>query len=368
MDNLPNNPMTKTAPSLDFHLPADLEAGEPPEARGLKRDQVRLMVSFIRENRIEHTQFRQLPRYLQAGDVLVVNTSGTRNAALLGYRAGGAQVELRLSTCLPADLWVVELRRPLSYGSQPIFEARPGELIALPGKATARLLTPYRSDQRNLAEEAGASNIRLWIASLKTPFPVDPYLARYGFPIRYKYVREEWPLSYYQNVYADEMGSAEMPSAGRAFTRRLLGRLKKQGVKISPLVLHTGVASPEIDEPPYEEYYRVPAETARVVNAAHGAGKRVIAVGTTVVRALETVSEPHGIAQPGEGWTKEIITPQRGLYVIDGLLTGLHEPRSSHLSILEALAGLDHLQRAYQEAIRGRYLWHEFGDLHLILP
>jgi S-adenosylmethionine:tRNA ribosyltransferase-isomerase len=197
---------------------------------------------------------------------------------------------------------------------------------------------------------------------------LDSYLAQNGFPIRYKYVREGWPNAYYQTVYASEMGSAEMPSAGRAFTRSLLAKIRKQGVRIAPLILHTGVASLESYEPPYEEYYRVPAETARAVNHAHAAGERVIAVGTTVVRALETVSDEQGMVHPGEGWTKLMITPERGLRVVDGLLTGLHEPRSTHLAMLEALAGSEHLRLAYAEALHQRYLWHEFGDLHLILP
>ena len=368
MDNLITRNRAKINPSLDFQLPAEQEAGEPPEARGLKRDQVRLMVSFMKENRIEHTIFRELPCYLKTGDVLVINTSGTRKAALQGTRSGGGKVELHLSTRLPADLWVVELRWLDPSGSEPVFDALPGELITLPGRATARLLTPYRSDQRDLPQKAGSLPVRLWIASLKLPLPVDRYLARYGFPIRYQYVHEGWPISYYQNVFAEELGSAEMPSAGRAFTKRLLTELARKGVEICSLVLHTGVASLEKDEPPYEEYFRVPVKTARIVNTAHKAGKRVIAVGTTVVRALETVSERSGIAHPGEGWTKEFITPDRGLYVVDGLLTGLHEPRSTHLAMLEALAGPEHLQQAYREAIQHHYLWHEFGDLHLLLP
>jgi S-adenosylmethionine:tRNA ribosyltransferase-isomerase len=355
---------------LDFHLPPDLEAAEPPEARGLSRDEVRLMVSFVSQNRVEHAGFRDFPRYLCEGDVLAINTSGTLNAALNVTRLDGSVLELHLSTRLPADLWVVELRRPGPAGTQVFFEARAGERLALPGGATAQLLTPYRADQREaeaVVPAGGFAGVRLWIASLRLPGPVEGYLARYGFPIRYKYVRTGWPIDYYQTVYAREPGSAEMPSAGRAFTPGLLSMLERAGVVIAPLVLHTGVASLETHEPPYEEYYRVPAETARGVNDAHAAGKRVIAVGTTTVRALETTSE-EGLANPGEGWTRLVITPARGLHVVDGLLTGFHEPRSSHLAMLEALSGAEHLRLAYQEALSHNYLWHEFGDLHLILP
>lgn len=205
-------------------------------------------------------------------------------------------------------------------------------------------------------------------ANLHLPAVLDDYLARYGFPIRYSYVKQHWPLSYYQTVYVTEMGSAEMPSAGRAFTPELLTQLVARGVHVAPLILHTGVASLEDYEPPHEEFYRVPLETARVVNMARTAGNRVVAVGTTVVRALETVADEEGAVHPGQGWTGLVITPQRGLRAIDGLLTGLHEPRATHLAILEALAGPGHLQRAYAEAIQRGYLWHEFGDLHLILP
>jgi S-adenosylmethionine:tRNA ribosyltransferase-isomerase len=164
------------------------------------------------------------------------------------------------------------------------------------------------------------------------------------------------------------MGSAEMPSAGRAFTPELIARLVARGVQFAPLILHTGVASLEDHEPPYEEYYRVPLETARLVNAARAAHRRVIAVGTTSVRALESVTDEAGTAHPGEGWTRLVITPERGVRAVDALLTGLHEPRASHLAMLEALAGLGHLQLSYGEALRQGYLWHEFGDLHLILP
>ncbi len=164
------------------------------------------------------------------------------------------------------------------------------------------------------------------------------------------------------------MGSAEMPSAGRPFTPELLTQLMARGVHVVPLILHTGVASPEGHEPPYEEFYRVPVEAARTVNMARTAGKRVVAVGTTVVRALETVADGEGAVHPGQGWTRLVITPQRGLRVVDGLLTGLHEPRITHLAMLEALTGPYHLQVAYAEAIQRGYLWHEFGDLHLILP
>lgn len=347
-----------------FELAPELEASEPPEARGLARDEVRLMVSYLADNHIVHTRFRELGAFLAPGDVLVINTSATMNAALDAVRSDGASFELHLSTRLPGDLWSVELRTPGAKGTQPFYDAAPGETLALPGDASVTLHVPYR----NHHEGRAPGPARLWIATLRLPCSLQDYLARYGFPIRYGYVRQSWPLSYYQTVYATEPGSAEMPSAGRPFTPELVTQLVACGVQVTPLILHTGVASQESHEPPYEEYYRVPPETARVVNGARAAGKRVVAVGTTVVRALETVTDPEGVTHPGEGWTDLVITPERGLWAVKALLTGLHEPRASHLAMIQALAGRKHLLVAYAEALRERYLWHEFGDLHLILP
>lgn len=354
-------PARSVETSLEFELLPDLEASEPPEARGLARDEVRLMVSYRATDQIVHTQFRELPEFLNAGDVVVINTSATINAALEATRVDGTALELHLSTHLPADLWIVELRQPSDRGTLPFRKARAGETLRLPGGASVVLHTPY--NRRTVPDQA-----RLWIATLELPYALHSYLEDYGFPIRYGYVDESWPLSAYQNVYASEPGSAEMPSAGRAFTTDLITRLIAKGVQVVPLVLHTGVASLEDHEPPYEEWYRVPESTAHTINSARTMGQRIIAVGTTVVRALETVADSQGVVHPGEGWTRLVITPERGLRVIDALLTGLHEPKASHLQMLAALADRRHLQHAYTEAIRKRYLWHEFGDLHLILP
>ena len=364
--------------SLDFELPPELEADAPPEARGFARDEVRLMVSYRSDDRVVHSTFQDIGDFLEAGDVLVINTSGTMNAALDAEREDGTALGLHLSTRLPADLWVVELRRPTDAATEPFRYAVAGETLRLPGGATATLHAPYPSGSPR------RKSSRLWIATLDFPEPLGEYLERHGFPIRYWYVRESWPSSYYQTVYATETGSAEMPSAGRAFTPELITRLVAGGIQVAPLILHTGVASLEDNEPPYEEFYRVPLETARLVNAARASGRRVVAVGTTVVRALETVTDPAGTTHPGEGWTSLIVTPERGIRSVDAMLTGLHEPRSTHLAMLETLVerespapaskrpavnpGREHLEIAYAEALRESYLWHEFGDLHLILP
>jgi S-adenosylmethionine:tRNA ribosyltransferase-isomerase len=266
---------------------------------------------------------------------------------------------------LDEDLWTVEIRSITDEGKTRHFQdAREGDGLRLPGNASARLQGPYISDCN---DNLKPSEI-LWLAKINFPYGVDDYLARHGFPIRYNYVKERWPLSYYQTVYATETGSAEMPSAGRPFTSGMMNLLSAKGIQIAPLVLHTGVSNIESHEPPYKEYYRVPSETARIVSEARSSGHRIVAVGTTVIRALETVTNGDGMTRAGEGWTCLVVTPQRGLRVVNALLTGMHEPEASHLAILEALAGLSHIKIAYQQALSKGYLWHEFGDLHLMLP
>ena len=350
--------------ALDFELPAELEAREPPEARGLARDDVRLMVSTATTDRIEHATFRRIAAYLEPGDLLVVNDSATMPAALSVRRVNACPLELHLSTHLGAALWVVELRKPSESGTKPFFDTSAGEELRLPGGGAATIQAPY--PQRRLGRPS-----RLWLATLRLPLPLREYLDLYGFQIRYGYVERAWPAEHYQTIFAqpdtpDGAGSAEMPSAGRAFTPDVLARLAQRGVAVAQITLHCGVSSLEAHEAPYAEFYRVPEGTARAVNAARAAGHRVVAVGTTVVRALETVTDSCGTAHAGEGWTDIIVTPDRAVRAVDALLTGFHEPRASHLSMLETIAGRPHLESAYREALRERYLWHEFGDLHLL--
>lgn len=322
------------------------------------------MVSSKTDDSIHHTQFRRLPDILREGDLLVINTSGTLNAAIRAWDENGLPLELHLSTQLPAGIWNVELREPTAEGTTPCGKAFAGMRLRLDGGGSVAILAPYSCgcDGRAVPDVT-----RLWLATFDVPGHVTAYFGRHGFPIRYSYVREEWPGEYYQTVYATEPGSAEMPSAGRAFTAELITRLVSHGVEIAPLILHTGVASLESLEPPYEEFYRVPATTARRINAARASGARVIAVGTTVVRALETVTSGDGETHPGEGWTCHVVGPNRPIRSVSGLLTGLHEPRSSHLMLLEGIAPRAHLGATYQAALDLKYLWHEFGDLHLIL-
>ena len=340
--------------ALAFELPERLEAHEPAEARGLARDDVRMLVA-PGHGALVHARARDLPDFLRPGDLVVINTSATMPAALPARRADGSALELRLSTPLPGapdDRWVIELRS----GSERFRDARAGEALDLPGGGRAHLEAPYLSGSR------------LWAARLELLEPLMAYLARHGMPIRYRYVPEARPLVDYQTAYATEPGSAEMPSAGRPLTAEVLTALVAKGVSVAPVVLHTGVSSPERSERPYPERYRVPPSTARLVQATRGWGGRVIAVGTTVVRALETVARADGGIEAGDGWTALVVTPTRGVRTVDGLLTGWHEPEASHLDILHAVGGRQLIERSYAAALQGGYLWHEFGDLHLILP
>ncbi|NUP22899.1 MAG: S-adenosylmethionine:tRNA ribosyltransferase-isomerase, partial [Streptomyces sp.] len=197
-------------------------------------------------------------------------------------------------------------------------------------------------------------------------------MREHGRPIRYSYTERDQPLSAYQTVFAlpsaDGAGSAEMPSAARPFTVRMVTELVSRGVQFAPITLHTGVASAEAHEPPYPERFAVPEASARLINAVRAGDGRVVAVGTTAVRAVESATDADGVVRAREGWTDLVVTPERGVRVVDGLLTGLHEPEASHLLMLEAVAGAAAIDRGYEAALRELYLWHEFGDVHLILP
>jgi len=335
-----------------LELPVRLEAHEPPEVRGEGRDDVALLVATRHDLALVHARFRDLPQFLSAGDLLVVNVSATLPAALEA-RLGKQPLQLWLSTPTPDGTWLVELRtgdrRPYP---RPLIGAR----LGLPGGAHAELVARF------------AGSDRLAVARFELAEPLEDYLRSHGQPIRYEYVPEPWPLEAYQTVFAREQGSAEMPSAGRPFTAELVTELVVRGVLVAPVILHTGVSSLEPGEPPLPERYHVPAATATLVNAVHGWNGRVIAVGTTVVRALETVAAADGTVSEGQGSTSLVVTPARGLRAIDGLLSGLHECESSHLELLEATAGAELVKRSYAAALAHGYLWHEFGDLHLILP
>jgi S-adenosylmethionine:tRNA ribosyltransferase-isomerase len=342
-----------TATLVDFTLPVEREAHEPPEARGLTRDGVRLLVAERGTGGVSHHAFTDLPALLRPGDVLVVNTSATLPAAV---PVAGSPLTVHFSTEQSDRRWLVELRRHAGKATAPFAGGAPGQRYPLPGAATLTLDSEY-------------SRGRLWSATVDTAgfASVPALMHRYGQPIRYSYVSRPWPLPYYQTVFGVHPGSAEMPSAGRPFTHTLVTRLVTAGILVVPVLLHTGVASPEAHERPYPERFFVPPTTVRVVTQAKADGGRVIAVGTTAVRALESAWDGPFVRSPG-GWTDLVITPERGVRVVDGLLTGFHEPRASHLDMLAAIAGVPLLQRSYAEALDRGYLWHEFGDVNLLLP
>jgi S-adenosylmethionine:tRNA ribosyltransferase-isomerase len=343
-------------PRTRFSLPPGSEATTTPEQRGLSRDGVRLLVA--RPDGVEHARFRDLPAQLSPGDLVVVNTSATLPAALAVVRGDGVEAPLHVATELDGGDWVVEVRRPDNAG--PAGDVAPGEVVRLPGGVELTVRESY--------PQAGLTGSRLWRAALEPRVERIPYLAAHGRPIRYGYLTTATQMSDLQTVYADQPGSAEMPSAGRPLTDRLLTRLMTRGIAVAPIVLHTGVSSPEKHEPPIPEPYYVPAATADLANAVRRAGGRVVAVGTTVVRALETVATDAGCVRAGKGWTDLVIDPAHRVRVVDGLITGLHEPEASHLLMLEAVAGTDLVAAAYEAAVAERYLWHEFGDSMLLLP
>jgi S-adenosylmethionine:tRNA ribosyltransferase-isomerase len=338
-----------------FTLPPDAEASAPPEWSGVARDEVRLLT--VRPGSLTTGRFRDLPDLLEPGDLVVVNTSGTLPARLDARRADGVVVPLHWSTESDDGSWVVELRRPDNTG--PDLRVEPGTVLDLPGGVRLTLLDGH-------PDPARAS--RLWRARPVPHVDAATYLLRHGRPVGYGYLRGSFPLAEYQNVYATDAGSAEMASAGRPFTDRLLVRLMARGIPVVPLVLHTGVSSPELHEPPYPERFAVPDGTARLVNATRRAGARVVAVGTTVTRALETVTGEDGVARAGEGWTDLVLGPDRPARAVTGLITGLHAPEASHLQLLEAVAGPALVARAYEAAVDQHFLWHEFGDSMLFLP
>ncbi|MBY5161528.1 S-adenosylmethionine:tRNA ribosyltransferase-isomerase [Salsipaludibacter albus] len=357
---------TLAAPApVSFHLPPGREATGPPEERGVARDRVRLLVA--RAGLVSHTRFDRIGEHLTPGDLLVVNTTPTMPAALDGTR-GDDRVVVHLST-RHADHWIVELRLP--DGSGPVLDATPGTEVRLDHGGTVTL--------RAADGRPTTGGQRLWSADVDVPGPLTDHLARHGRPITYGHAPRRWPLAAYQTTFArlappaggrDPVSggaSAEMASAGRPFSPLLVTELVSRGVTLAPVTLHAGVSSQDHDEPPRPEPWAVPETTADLVNRARAAGRRVVAVGTTVTRALESAADDRGMVRPGRGWTDLVLGPDRPARVVSGLVTGWHPPGASHLLLLEAVAGRDLVARAYAAALAGPYLWHEFGDSCLLL-
>jgi S-adenosylmethionine:tRNA ribosyltransferase-isomerase len=314
---------------------------------------VRLLVA--RPDGIAHARFTHLPDVMHPGDLLVVNTSAMRPAAVDATLDGDAVV-VHLSTALADGGWVVEVRR--TDGTGPAPDCAAGDLLLLAGGGRLELARPAHPDSG-----------RLWRARVTVPGgDVAAFMVVHGRPIVYGHPPHRWPLADYQTVFARRAGSAEMPSAGRPFTPRLITDLVGRGVIVAPVTLHAGVSSAEAHEPPGAEWFDVPEATAALVEHTRHLGRRVVAVGTTVTRALESAATADGRVRAARGWTDLVLGPRRSARVVGGLITGWHEAAASHMLLLEAVAGADLVGRAYEAALAGPYLWHEFGDSCLLLP
>ena len=343
-----------------FGSPDDLTAGQPPEYRGLARDGVRLLVAT--EAGMTHTRFRELPGFLNPGDLLVVNNSATIAAEADAHRRGRGAAVVHAAAELDDGTWVIELRSAPD-ASRPVLDALPGEVIELEEGVTLTLLEVYPGAG---SSPTGVGN-RLWRAAVNRP-ALDGLLRRHGRPVAYGYLDRRYPLADYQSIFGAEPGSAEMPSAGRPFTNEVVTDLVAAGVRVAAVTLHTGLSSQDAGELPQPERFEVSAETARLVNRTKGGGGRVVAVGTTVTRALETAVGLDGLIAPAAGWTERVISPRDPVRVVDGLISGWHNPDASHLLLVESVAGPELTQRAYAAAFAEGYLWHEFGDSSLLLP
>ncbi len=343
----------QTSP-MDFEVPDHADATSPPERRGLRRDGVKLLAANANSGEIEHLRFSRIGEMLRPGDLLVVNSSATVAASVEGTSPYAGSMRIHFSSPLTEQLWTVEPRHLDGVGTRP-WRDFPGGRVDLPGGAALNLLTP---DMRSP---------RLWIAELVGINNLSSYLDRVGSPIRYAHTAGEWPLADYQTVFADEPGSAEMPSAARPFTNELVVSLIARGIGIVPIVLHSGVSSFEMGERPDTERYRVSETTASAINRTRQEGGRIIAVGTTSVRAVETVTDRSGVVHPGAGVTDLVITPQRGVRAVDGIISGWHKPGASHIDLITAIGGEVIVHRAYRAALAEQYLWHEFGDSLLLV-
>lgn len=333
-----------------FQVPAYLNASTPAEYRGMKRDHVRLLTldSVTGEN--FHHHFYQLDSILREGDLLVLNNSRTLPAVLQG-RKGGQTIEIRLSHKVTDQEW-----EALIVGDV----CTVGEKIYLPGELTATIIG------------TGNESPLVILSFSKSGLELYDAIYRYGEPLHYEYIKTPWPLEMYQTVYASVPGSVEMPSAGRAISYGLLQKLKQKGVNIAYLQLHAGLSYYGNERWPnptnHVEAYSIPEETAELVNETKRNNGRVIAVGTTVVRALETAVTNEGVVEAQEGTTRLYIQKGYPLRAVDGLLTGFHEPEASHLDLLSAFIDEEILMKTYEEVLSAGYLWHEFGDMNLILP
>lgn len=336
---------------FDYELPESAIAQTPAEPR----DSARLLVLHRYDGRLEHRRFRDLPDYLSPGDALVLNDTRVIPARLIGRREGsGGRVELLLLRRLERDRWETLAR--------PGRKARPGQWLEFgDGRLRARILDVTPVGGR--AVEFAYAGVFETVLDDLGRMPLPPYIhADLADPERY------------QTVYARHSGSAAAPTAGLHFTPELLQRIAAAGVHVVYLTLHVGLGTfrpVEVediaDHTMHAEYFHVPAAAANRLNAVRAAGGRVIPVGTTALRTLETVAAPDGRIQPGEGWTDIFIYPGCRFRATDALVTNFHLPRSTLLMLVSALAGRERILAAYAAALAAGYRFFSFGDAMFIM-
>jgi S-adenosylmethionine:tRNA ribosyltransferase-isomerase len=343
--------------AYDFDLPAELIAQEPLA----ERDASRLLALDRASGRVSHHLFRDLPQLLRPGDLLVTNRSRVFKARLLGQRPGGGAAELLLVRRVAGDVWLALVR--------PGRRLKPGVTVAIAPDFSARIEgdEPSRDEPlgplRRVRLLAGDGSADLAIER-HGHVPLPPYIRRPDAPA---------DLERYQTVYAREAGSVAAPTAGLHFTPALLDALAANGVETASLVLHVGpgtfrpVEADDVREHRVApELFSVPVETAAAFARARADGRRVVAVGTTVTRVLETALDPGGRLLAGEGETSLVVVPGVRFRAVDALVTNFHLPRSSLLLLVSAFAGRERVLAAYGEAVAARYRFYSYGDAMLV--
>ena len=334
---------------FDFYLPEELIAQTPLE----KRDTSRLLHLNKQTGEIEHKHFYDIKQFLREGDCLVLNDSRVLPARLIGARPTGGAVELVLLKDLGDNRW--------ECLSHPGRKTKPGqELVFGNGELTAVVQEVTLGGNRIV--KFSYEGIFLEILERLGKMPLPPY------------IKEELQDSErYQTVYSKELGSAAAPTAGLHFTKELLAEIADMGVKICYVTLHVGLgtfrpvkADKIEDHEMHSEFCIVPDETAESVNAVKRAGGRVIAVGTTSCRTLESFTTEDGVLQATSGWTNIFIYPGYKFKCIDALITNFHLPESTLIMLVSALAGREHILNAYNTAVKERYRFFSFGDAMMI--
>ena len=332
-----------------FDLPEELIAQTPLE----RRDASRLLVLNKKTGELEHRHFYDLPEYLHEGDCLVMNDSRVLPARLLGCRSSGGSVELVLLRDLGEGKW--------ECLSRPGRKTKPGtELSFGDGELTATVLAVTEGGNRIV--QFHYEGIFLEVLERLGKMPLPPYIKA-----------ELNDAERYQTVYSREVGSAAAPTAGLHFTQELLQKLADKGVRLCYVTLHVGlgtfrpVKEEEIeDHPMHAEFCMIPEETARIVNETKKNGGRVIAVGTTSCRTLESFASADGALSPSSGWTDIFIYPGYRFKCIDALITNFHLPERTLIMLVSALAGRETILHAYETAVKERYRFFSFGDAMLI--